>query len=261
MQPIPQSHPAVAPSSFSYFPAVPPPVRIPLTTLSPHPCPYLPGKQARDRAFLIDHLPPSTYHAFMNRGFRRSGKVVYQPMCATCRQCMPIRTRVAEFKPGKSHRRCLRRNADLTVAINPLEPTQEKFELYCRYQTQRHGDTNSLDWPTFVDFLYDSPVDTLEFSYRDPAGRLLAVGICDVCDESLSSVYFYYDPEEMRRGLGTFGALHELQWCAEQDIAFYYLGFWIADSDAMGYKATFGQSQVLGGDAMWRDYLPLASSV
>ena len=256
MQPITQSHPAVAPPSYSHFPATPPPVRIALTQLSGHACPYLPGRTARDRAFLIDELPPAMYHAFMDRGFRRSGKVVYQPVCPTCRQCTPIRTRVAEFSPSKSMRRCLRRNADLTVEVTPLEPTQEKFDLYCRYQSQRHGDTSSLDWPTFVDFLYDSPVDTVEFTYRDASGKLLAVGICDVCDESLSSVYFYYDPAELKRGLGTFGVLREIEYCSDRGIPHYYLGFWVADCDAMAYKEHFGPAQILGQDGLWRDHLP-----
>jgi len=218
LTPIPQHHPASGTAAFSHWPACPPPVRISLTQLSGHPCPYLPQREARDRAFLVDELPADIYHAFMDRGFRRSGKVVYQPTCSGCRQCVPIRTRVADFRASKSMRRCLRRNEDLSLEVGPLRPTQEKFDLYCRYQTRRHGDTSSLDWPTFVDFLYDSPVRTIEFVYRDAANTLLAVGICDLCPSSLSSVYFYYDTEQARRGLGTFGALQELAFCAARQI-------------------------------------------
>jgi arginine-tRNA-protein transferase len=255
LKPFAQDQPAVAPQRYSYWPALPPPVRVPLTQLSPHPCAYLPRRHASDRAFLADVMPPELYHAFMDRGFRRSGKVIYQPTCRGCRACVPVRVRVEDFVPSRSMRRCLRRNGDLVVSEGPLVPDDEKFELYCRYQRARHGDAGHLDWASFVDFLYDSPVNTREFTYRDVSGRLLAVGICDVCDQSLSSVYFYYAPEQRRRGLGTFGVLTEIDVCRRGGIPHYYLGFWVDGCAAMAYKITFGPNELLGGDGVWRSRL------
>ena len=260
MKPLAHDNPAVAPPTFSHWPACPPPVRIPLTQLGGHPCPYLPDREAADRAFLADALPPGLYHALMNRGFRRSGNVVYQPVCRACRSCVPIRVRAADFAPSRSHRRCLQRNADVTITESPLEPDEENFDLYCRYQRGRHGATGHLDWHSFVDFLYDSPVDTRAFNYRDAAGRLLAVGICDVWDASLSSVYFFYDPAEPRRGLGTFGALREIEECRRRGIPHYYLGFWVSGCAAMAYKANFRPFETLGGDGVWRGHIEIVQS-
>ena len=241
----------------SRWPTLPPPVRVPLTQLGGHPCPYLPNRVARDLAFLADAMPPAAYHRFMDAGFRRSGKVVYQPNCRACRACRPVRVRVADFRATKSLRRCQKRNADLTVTAGPLEPTEEKFDLYRRYQTTRHAATDHLDWPSFVDFLYDSPVNTREFCYRNAEGRLLAVGICDeAAGRSLSSVYFYYDPAESRRGLGTFGVLREIEHCQASDLPHYYLGFLVRGCDAMAYKGNFRPYQELGTDGTWRDVLP-----
>jgi arginine-tRNA-protein transferase len=240
---------------FSHWPALPPPRRIPLTTLGPHPCPYLPGRTATDRAFLATNLGEDLYHELMDSGFRRSGRIVYQPACRGCRACRPIRLRASEVVESKSLRRCRRRNADLRVEVTDLQPTPEKFELYCRYQTRRHGETQHLDWPSFVDFLYDTPTRTIEFSYRDDAGQLVAVGICDAAPQALSSVYFYYDPDQMRRGVGTFGILAELDHCRRHRLPFYYLGFWVEGCPAMEYKASFRPAEVLGTDGVWRDYL------
>ena len=36
-------------------------------------------------------------------------------------------------------------------------------------------------------------------------------GARDRSDRALSSVYFYFDPDEHRRGLGTFGARYEIE--------------------------------------------------
>jgi leucyl-tRNA---protein transferase len=95
-------------------------------------------------------------------------------------------------------------------------------------------------------------VDTIEFAYRDAAGKLLGVGLCDVCDESLSTVYFYHDPAESRRGIGTYSALYEIEHARRLGIPYYYLGFWIAACGKMNYKATFRPSEVLHPDGVWR---------
>lgn len=235
------------------YPALPPPVRVRLVVTPDHPCPYLPGRVSRNRAFLASEIDPGIYHRFMDAGFRRSGSYVYQPVCPGCRACQPIRVPVSTFRPSKSQRRCWRRNADLMVTSGEPEPTDEKFELYRRYVTDWHGKPEDADRrESFETFLYESPVETMEFCYRDARGRLLAVGICDVAAASLSSVYFFHDPSEARRGLGTFGALYEIDAARRAGIPHYYLGYWIPGCGTMDYKATFRPNEILHPDGTWR---------
>jgi arginine-tRNA-protein transferase len=195
----------------------------------------------------------------MDAGFRRSGKVIYQPTCRGCRQCVSLRVLVDRFKPNKSQRRCARRNVDLIIEQGEPTATDEKFELYRRYVTRWHARNTAAtldsanDREAFESFLYDSPVDTIEFTYRDQSKRLLAVGICDRARLSLSSVYFYFDPADGRRSLGTFGAIHELSVARALAIPFYYLGFWVRGCSAMAYKANFRPHQVLLPDGRWCD--------
>lgn len=162
----------------------------------------------------------------MDAGFRRSGNVLYQPICLSCRLCVPIRVCVDKFRPSKSQRRCLRKNADLSITVSPLSPSDEKFDLYRRYISGWHNSPPG-DYSSFQSFLYESPTNSIEIEYRDSSSRLLAVGICDLTEYSLSSVYFYFDPADSCRGLGTFGALYEIEYAAEQSIAYYYLGYWV----------------------------------
>jgi arginyl-tRNA--protein-N-Asp/Glu arginylyltransferase len=237
-------------------PPLPPPWPVRLTVLPPHPCPYLPGRTATIRAFATDRLDGAAYHGFMDAGFRRSGRMVYQPVCDGCRLCVPIRLAVDRFAPDKSQRRCARRNADLTVTVDRPTATDEKFALYRRYVTQWHdkpagNEDDANPRGAFESFLYGSPVSTLEFCYRDPAGQLLAVGIADVCDRSFSSVYFYFDPDHRDRGLGTFGAIHEIAWAGRQGIPHYYLGYWVSDCRKMAYKTHFRPYELLGTDGLW----------
>ena len=214
------------------------------------PCPYLLDRRARYRAVSIEALPPAAYQRFMDAGFRRSGHVVYQPACRACRSCVPLRVLSREFVANATQRRCLRRNADLLVTVEVPMVTEEKLHLYNRYNTVWHGGA-TLTLDGFEESFYQSCVETIEFTYRGPAGELLAVGLCDVSPESLSSVYFYFAPEAAARSLGTYGALRELDFAAQNLIPHYYLGYWIADCDAMRYKSNFGPHELLGLDGAW----------
>ena len=41
----------------SIYPALPPPVNVRLVVVPEHPCPYLPGRMERTRAFLAERMP------------------------------------------------------------------------------------------------------------------------------------------------------------------------------------------------------------
>lgn len=238
---------------FSHYPAIPPPLRIALSELPEHPCPYLPGRVAADRAIWAESVPPAIYEQFLNAGFRRSGKLLYQPACRGCRSCLSLRVPVAAFRPDKSQRRCARRNAGVCITVGSPRSSREKFELYSKYVTEWHRRGEPEGRVAFESFLYDSPLEsTREFEYRDQNGRLMAVGICDLCPSLLSSVYLYFDPAESRRGLGTFAALHEIEYAREHGLTHYYLGFWIDGCSAMAYKRNFMPNELLHPDGAWR---------
>ncbi len=251
------------PQTFSHYPAWPNPARVRLFVFPAHACTYLPAREATLRGFVAQRVVPQAYHELMDAGFRRSGSLVYQPVCRACRECVPVRVPVERFRPSKSQRRCARRNADLHVTVDQPVATHEKFELYRRYMTEWHGSAATEAQTAtresrgeFETFLYDSPVDTIEFCYRDRAGALLAVGICDVCPRSLSSVYFYFDPGQARRGLGTFGALVEIERARSLGVAHYYLGYRVPGCAAMSYKSSFRPNESLDTDGVWRESAP-----
>ena len=250
--------PAVS-QEFSHYPAIPPPasaqVPVRLRVLPEHACGYLPDRRARTRAFYAREMSPEIYHKLMDAGFRRSGRIVYQPACRGCRDCIQIRIPVETFRPSKSQRRCRRRNQNLRITIGEPVPDDEAYELYVSYLREWFGrdSMNDIGRDSFEAFLYDSPVATIEVRYRDESGRLLAVGLCDVAGQSLSSMYFFHNPQDRRRGLGTFGVLTEIELARKMSIPHYYLGYWIRDCSRMSYKSHFRPYQLLGTDGVWRD--------
>jgi leucyl-tRNA---protein transferase len=242
------------PPQFSHYPNVPPPGRSLLHTLPPHPCPYLPGRASTLRAFAAREIDSAVYFKYVDAGFRRSGQMIYQPVCDGCRECVQIRVPIETFRPSKSKRRTSRRNADLRITVAEPVPTQEKFDLYSRYCAvwHRRGEPETVD--AFMSFLYSSPVPSLEWEYR-LGDCLVAVGLCDAFHgRALSSVYFYFDPQFAERSLGTFGALHEIETARSLGMSHYYLGYWIRNCSAMNYKANFRPAEVLGLDGVWRPH-------
>jgi arginine-tRNA-protein transferase len=241
------------PQTFSEFPALSPPRGLRLSVLPERPCPYLPARTAMDRAIWADSMPAELYEQFMNRGFRRSGRLLYQPLCPGCRECKPIRLAVRDFAPSKSQRRSWRRNLDLKVSMTAPHLTDEKFELYRRYVRQWHQRQDVDDSAGLKSFLYDSPLQTtVEFEYRDPRSRLIGVGICDQCPAVLSSVYFYFDPRHAARSLGTFSAMYEISFARQLGLLHYYLGYYVAGCRTMEYKRNFTPCEILCPDGLWR---------
>jgi len=215
-----------------------------------HPCPYLPGREAAEQFFQVVEFPAELYHDFMDHEFRRSGLIIYRPACPGCSECRPLRVPVAEFRPNKSQRRILKKNSDLEVRVSQPRFSGAKFKLYRRYLAFKH-DATPCDSPSALkNFLYVSPVKTLEFEYR-LNGRIVAVSIADVCSRSLSSVYAFYSPDMACRSLGTFSALQEISFSKEHGFPYYYLGFFVRDCASMNYKSRFHPHEILDRLRQW----------
>ncbi len=220
----------------------------------PHPCGYFAGRTAQN--LVIDPSAPELPHIYdlaVQRGYRRAGGHIYHPQCHACRACIACRIPVFRFRPDRSQRRCLARNADVEVGIEPATYTDERFALYRRYLQARHpqGGMDDALPDDFGRFLYTrwSPTRFIEFRHR---GRLLALATTDFCSTGISAVYTAFDPDEHARGLGTFAILSQIRIAQAYGLAHVYLGFWIDGHPKMHYKARFRPLEILreGG---WRD--------
>lgn len=224
-------------------------VNIRIFQTAEHACGYWPDRAARDLVLdPADPALPSLYGPALAMGFRRSGRHVYRPNCATCRACAPVRIPVARFVPSRSQRRCLARNADLTVAARPAVRSEESFELYRRYVGARHPG-GGMDDPTESDFdaFLSCPWSQTRFIEFRLHGRLLAIAVTDVLPDAYSAVYTFYDPGQAARGLGTLGILTQASLAREAGLEFLYLGFWLDGHPKMDYKKTFRPLEVLVG--------------
>jgi arginine-tRNA-protein transferase len=103
----------------------------------------------------------------------------------------------------------------------------------------------------FEDFLLAAPELTREVAFR-VAGRLLGAGVFDVALGALSAVYFYFDPELAARSPGTFNVLWLVAEARRRRCEWLYLGYHVAGSRSMAYKAGFHPHERLGDDGRYR---------
>jgi arginine-tRNA-protein transferase len=99
----------------------------------------------------------------------------------------------------------------------------------------------------------DNPFPTQEWCYY-LGKRLVAVGYVDDLPGGLSAIYFYYDPDERWRSLGTWNILCILEQAARRRIPHVYLGYYVEGCASMTYKCRFEPNQILGLDGRWHDF-------
>jgi leucyl-tRNA---protein transferase len=235
------------------------------------PCPYLEGRTSRLEMLSVA-LDEKRYGVLLKDGWRRSGILCYRNACEGCALCIPLRRPAspaalasagaeaqspapaeAPVSAGtaRRNRRLARLNQDIEVTLRETCLDEERFSLYRKYMSLRHGQAEDLA-ETYL-ALIASPLSRF-VDYRLGSGRLVALGFVDVADKALSSAYFAFDPEVSKRSLGSFSVFVETSLARALGKDYYYLGYWVPGSRKMKYKADFPPFEILlpadGGPAV-----------
>ncbi len=222
-------------------------------------CGYLPDQVWRLEYDLVRCLNPAEYMERMHQNWRRFGNALFRPRCPACTACRALRVDVARFRPTRSQRRARAANAGVirrTVGTPAAAPaTLDLYDRYHAFQARTKG------WPaqaprdeaSFTSSFVDNPFPAQEWRYF-LGDTLVGVGYVDDLPGGLSAIYFFHDPAERPRSLGTWNVLSILEEAARRQIPYVYLGYFVAGCPAMEYKTRFVPNQLLHPDGQWRDF-------
>jgi arginyl-tRNA--protein-N-Asp/Glu arginylyltransferase len=215
----------------------------------PYACPYLPQQTASLTYRILVDVSPTDYEALLCRGWRRFGCEFFRPACPVCAACRSLRVNLPDFAPSRSQRRTLARYRDVEVIVQRPTVTPDHIRLYNAYHKdmqqrkgwprQRHTmDTYHQhfllgDWPFAREFLYLT------------RGHLVGVALVDVTPNALSAIYFYHDPTRRQMAPGVFSILQQIAYGQRAGLSHLYMGYWIAASASMAYKANYRPHEIL----------------
>ena len=234
---------------------------------TPYACGYLPKKLAQSLIATPHHLvDANVYSGLILQGFRRSGKFAYRPHCENCNACVPVRVVLPDFKPNRSQKRAYKQHADLTARVMPLGYLDSHFALYTAYQAARHPDDNlkkqaeahrtaqiQNEADEYRHFLCQSNVESLMVEFTDTNNQVKIVSVIDLVNDGVSAVYTFYDATfksgEVKASFGTYSIMWLIEWTKMLGLPYFYLGYWIADSQKMAYKQAFKpQEKLIDGE-------------
>ena len=128
-----------------------------------------------------------------------------------------------------------------TLELDSDAYTLEKYNLYAKYQRLIHREPKREITPDqFTRFLCSTPFRQKMYSDKTTGdqrktgsfhqlyridGVLVAFAVLDLLPNTISSVYFVYDPETMGKfGMGKVSAVREVAMCIEGGYKYYGLG-------------------------------------
>lgn len=228
-------------------------------TPPPSSCGYLPAEQWQLTYEVVAELSAAEYGERLKAGWRRFGFSLFKPTCPHCQKCLSIRVPVATFKPDRSQRRAWAANeGGVTLRIGKPSVSRAKLSLYDRFHRFQH---DTKGWPehgkenpeSYLESFVDNPFDTQEWCYY-LGDRLVGVGYVDHLPEGLSAIYFFHDPDERPRSLGTFNVLSVIREAAARNIPHVYLGYLVEGCGSLEYKERFRPNEFLHPDGDWRPF-------
>ena len=227
-------------------------------------CAYLPDRSVR---MFYRHTSEATGEfcgEVIRRGWRRFGNYYFYPICQGCTECKSLRIRVSDFRPSRSQKKAVKRNADTVIRWGGPSVSAEHLRLYDRYhrwKAQKDG-WSSRDigfreyFENFAEGAHDFGKESLYF--RD--NRLIGVDLIDIVSDGISSIYFYYDPDYAWYSPGTFSLLKQIELASFLGLKYVYLGYWVNGCKAFAYKSRFRPLEILDGfpsmheEPQWREF-------
>ncbi|MBO1436456.1 GNAT family N-acetyltransferase [Meiothermus sp. CFH 77666] len=206
-----------------------------------------------DEYFLAADVAPEQMDALWAQGWRHFGVYFFRYSRLQNHTVLPLRIRLARYRPSQSQRRILKRNRDLQFKLQPAFVNAQVEALFERHKQR---------------FSQNIPESIYNFVSRRPAripcrchsltlhhqGRLVGISYLDEGAQATSSVYQCFDPAYARRSLGILMILLSIRFSLERGKAFYYPGYAYQEPSEYDYKKRLGALEYFDWKGNWLNY-------
>ncbi|PSR14570.1 MAG: hypothetical protein DA408_05210 [Bacteroidetes bacterium] len=190
-------------------------------------------------------LTRSDLDDYLAKGWRPFGQRIYtanfiQVELGEIYSVVPTRLLLATHQWRKGQRKLLRKNrAAFRMTIGPAVINREKMRVNERYLLE-HPKKSIPDLAIHLEHEGRKIFSTLECCIYH-GDRLIAFSFFDVGKASVYSKAGIYDPDYQSFSLGLYSMYLEMEWCAQQGLAYYYPGYISPDTSLFDYKTKIGQ--------------------
>ena len=199
-------------------------------------CPYLPNKIFIQRYFVHNDLTEYEFEYLLSQGWRKFGYYFFKPECPECFECIPVRVLTEEYSQTKSHRKVLKKNISTEICITPNSFSEERYKIYEKHSKIRFNQKTTKE--SFEYNFCKSAVPSFLMEYRIDK-NLFGTGYIDISSDSLSSVYFAFDPDYSHLSPGILSSIIEIHTAKTLGKKYYYLGYYVKNNRTMEYKLKF----------------------
>ena len=214
-------------------------------------CSYLEDKDQITNYKVIHDCSTLECQEYIERGFRRFGKMYFRPICEGCNECQSIKIDVDNFSFSKSQRRVLKKAKNIKSYIQKPTLTQEHLDLFDKYHLYMRDKkeweytkaTPQSYYSSFVDGHNEFGYEVLYF-YEE---KLIGVDLIDILQDGISSIYFYYDTDFMEYSLGKLSLYNQIMFAKESKLKWIYLGYYVEDCPSLNYKTHYKPYLTLDG--------------
>ena len=177
----------------------------------------------------------------LQTGWYRSGDKVFTTDFVEDFDCRyPVywlRYHIARIKPTKSYQKIVQLNQNFTIDTIPFRLTDELEELHVRY----FNHIPFLTAFTIEEMMGDIQNDIFDsrlIEVRDN-GKLIAAGIFDKGKQSIAGIKNIYHPAYKKYSLGKYLLWIKYQYCLQNQITWYYPGYFSPGNPRFNYKTEF----------------------
>ena len=214
-------------------------------------CSYLADKEQSMHYKVINDCSVDECQDFIERGYRRFGKMYFRPICEGCDECKSIKIDVNNFKFSKSQRRVLKKGSFIKSYIQRPSMSKQHLELFDKYHNfmkdkkgWEHSGVDAKNYhSSFVDAHHDFGYEVL---YYDE-DKLIGIDLIDVLENGISSIYFYYDPDYSEYSLGKLSLYNQILYAQNAKKSWIYLGYYVEDCPSLSYKSHYKPYLTLDG--------------